>query len=157
MFHRRLTDEDKRELCSWRYAGEYAVYNLPSYEELLESRSGFMDPEQEAGYLAFLVDGLLTGFVHIMETPAQVLIGIGVRPELCGMGYGSQILNEACELIHRRFPAKPIVLVVRTWNLRAIRCYQRAGFRIDGPPYEMAVPDGRAEFFKMKKDSVPSF
>ena len=39
-FH-KMTEEEKSAACSWRYAGEYALYNMPPYEEDLRARSGF--------------------------------------------------------------------------------------------------------------------
>ena len=34
--YRPLTEADKREICDWKYEGEYELYNLPSYEEMRE-------------------------------------------------------------------------------------------------------------------------
>ncbi len=39
-----LTEADKREICSWRYDGEHAIYNLPSYEEMRQWKTGFLNP-----------------------------------------------------------------------------------------------------------------
>ena len=51
---RRMTEEDKRKICAWKYPGEYAIYNLPSYEEMRERKIGFLNPKTENNYLAFL-------------------------------------------------------------------------------------------------------
>lgn len=29
-----LAEDDKKEICSWKYEGDYEIYNLPSYEEM---------------------------------------------------------------------------------------------------------------------------
>ena len=150
-----LTEDDKRELCAWRYEGAYALYNLPPYEELRGAKRGFMDPRREADYRGFRVDGQLTGYVHIIEGPDGISIGIGVRPDCCGKGHGCRILKETCQALRARFPGKPLVLAVRTWNLRAIRCYQKAGFRAEGGPYEAVTPCGRGEFIRMVWDGRP--
>ena len=42
-----LTGEEKREICGWRYPGEYAVYNLPSWEEMTRKQMGFCHPARE--------------------------------------------------------------------------------------------------------------
>lgn len=42
MTNRYLTEKDKREICSWKYDGEYSIYNLPSFEEMKKLQSGFV-------------------------------------------------------------------------------------------------------------------
>ena len=32
MEYRQLTDNEKREVCAWRYARAYARYNLPPFD-----------------------------------------------------------------------------------------------------------------------------
>ena len=52
----------------------------------------------------------------------------------------------ACALSRRLFPGKPLYLEVRTWNTRAVRCYQKAGFRIDGEPIRQTTSLGEGLF-----------
>ena len=65
--YRPLTEADKREICDWKYEGDYALYNLPSFEEMQEQQMGFMDPASEKNYVAFLDGETLVGFVNILE------------------------------------------------------------------------------------------
>ena len=58
----------------------------------------------------------------------------------------------ACDLSRRLYPGKPIRLLVRTWNERAVRCYSRAGFRIIGEPVALTTPAGEGEFFRMEAE-----
>ncbi|MBQ9120124.1 MAG: GNAT family N-acetyltransferase [Lachnospiraceae bacterium] len=151
MLCRDITEEDKREICSWRYEGEYAIYNLPSYEEMCKAGSGFMNPQKEKNYRVFLVEDTLVGFVNRREESTEVLIGIGVRPNCCGKGFGRRILDEVYRTSKAQSPNKPLCLEVRTWNQRAIKCYQKAGFEIDGAPCELTTPSGTGMFVRMKK------
>lgn len=48
-----------------------------------------------------------------------------------------------------RFPNKSIVLEVRAWNKRAIKCYQSQGFKIIEIK-EIETPSGVGEFYVMK-------
>lgn len=146
---RSLTEEDKRQICSWNYEGIYALYNLPSYEVMKEKQQGFLNPKRAKNYLAFLDAEVLVGFVNILEEEAEVFIGIGVNPALCGQHYGRRILEEAYNLSKRLYPEKPLYLEVRSWNQRAISCYQHAGFHIDGEPYEMTTSIGPGTFYRM--------
>lgn len=40
-------------------------------------------------------------------------------------------------------------LEVRTWNRRAIRCYEKSGFYIDGQPFTQKTLSGEGRFFRM--------
>ena len=67
MLVRELTEGDKREICGWDYQGEYAIYNLPSYEEMEAKEQGFLNPRQEKNYRGFFEDDTLVGFVNLLE------------------------------------------------------------------------------------------
>ena len=32
LVYRNLSEDEKRQICAWKYGGEYDLYNLPSYE-----------------------------------------------------------------------------------------------------------------------------
>lgn len=149
--YRALTPEDKAELCAWHYEGEYAAYDFPPIEEILEKQMYFMNPSQEKNYLGWVVDDVLIGFTNLLEEDAGVFVGIGVNPAYTGQGWGKRILCAAYQLSKARCPGKPLYLEVRTWNKRAVRCYEGAGFAIDGEPYEMTTGMGPGIFYRMVK------
>lgn len=152
VMYRNLTDEDKRQICGWRYDGAYAMYNLPSYEDMKAQKIGFMDPKSQQNYFAFIDGDKLVGFVNILEEPTEVFLGVGANPALCNQHYGREMLALACDISKHRYPDKPLYLEVRTWNTRAVRCYQRAGFHIDGQPYELTTGIGEGIFYRMIKE-----
>ena len=150
--YRHLTDDDKQQICAWKYDGDYEMYNLPAYDEMQAKQIGFMNPKSEKNYLAFLDDGVLVGFVNILEEDSEVFIGIGVNPVLCGKHYGRRMLEQAYMVSKQKYPNKPLYLEVRTWNTRAVKCYERAGFRIDGTPYELTTGIGKGTFYRMVRE-----
>lgn len=145
-----LTESHKREICAWKYEGECAVYNLPPFEDLAARKAGFMNPDRESNFHGFTAGGRLVGYVNIAEEPWEIIIGVGVHPELCNQGYGRRILDAAKEYCREYIPGKPLCLEVRTWNERAIRCYKRAGFETVTEPYMKTTPSGKGTFYKMK-------
>ena len=147
--YRNLTEADKQQICAWEYTGEYKIYDLPSYDMMKAQQNGFMDPKNEKNYFAFLDGDVLVGFVNILEKDTEVFIGVGVDPLLCGKHYGRRMLEEAYHISKRLYPQKPMYLEVRTWNTRAVMCYQNAGFHIDGEPYELTTEIGTGTFFRM--------
>lgn len=152
LVYRNLANEDKRQICAWKYDGEYDIYNLPAYEEMQVRQIGFMNPKMEKNFYAFWDENVLVGFVNILEKEKAVFIGIGVKPDLCGKHYGQKMLMITYEISKGLYPKKPLYLEVRAWNMRAIKCYEKAGFQIVGEPYELTTSIGTGIFYRMMKE-----
>lgn len=147
----KIEETEKKTICSWKYDGAYAMYNLPSYEEMKQKQMGFCNPQKEQNFYTFYDQDLLVGFVNILEEEQEVFIGIGANPFLCGEGYGQQMLRDAYQISKKMYPDKPLYLEVRSWNERAVKCYKRAGFLIDGAEFEQTTPIGTGIFYRMIK------
>ena len=152
--HHIITDDEKFKICQWNYTDEYSVYNLLPYSELKEKKQGFFDPEKYKNYRTYYDGDVLIGYTNIAKKGDEIFIGIGVKPELCSMGYGEKILRLACEIANEMYPDKILALNVRSWNKRAIACYKKVGFEIDGEEFEQITPAGRGMFYKMIKQSL---
>ena len=146
-----MTEEEKQIVCSWKYPDEYALYNLPSYDEMKAKKMGFMNPDSAKNYYSFYDKDVYVGFVNILEESEEVFIGIGTNPDYCNKGYGQQMLQSAYEFSKKLYPAKPLYLVVREWNKRAIHCYEKAGFTIDGSAYQLETSIGVGTFYRMTR------
>ena len=143
----KTTAAEKRLICAWKYEGDYAIYNTPSYEEQLKTGRGFANPRNN--FYSFCQGPALIGYINLIEEAEEVFFGIGVDPTRCGQGYGQQITGLARQLSHRLYPGKPLYLEVRAWNARAVRCYEKAGFRIVGQPVQRTTPLGQGAFYHM--------
>lgn len=144
-----MTDEEKMVACSWKYKVDYEIYNLPSYRDMKDRKAGFMNPESQQNYHSFYDGDLYIGFVNILEEEREVFIGIGVNTEFCDKGYGQQMLKDAYLISKELYPDKPLYLEVRAWNKRAIHCYLKAGFEIEGSPYTLTTGIGTGTFYRM--------
>lgn len=141
------TEEEKILITEWKYEGEYSVYNAEPYEEQKKKGFGFANPQNH--FYSFYDEKKLIGFINLYEEKTEVFFGIGVKPEECGKGYGSQMTETACKISRRLFPGKPLYLEVRTWNQRAVRCYEKAGFHIAGEPIRQTTSAGEGVFYHM--------
>ncbi len=148
-FH-KTTEEEKQQICEWKYDGAYAVYNSISYEEQVKAQRGFANPKNN--FYSFSDGTQLIGYINLIEKETAVFFGVGVAPAFCGRGYGREICKAAIGLSHQLYPGKPVCLQVRTWNTRAVRCYEKAGFRIVGEPVRIATPIGEGLFYRMTAD-----
>ena len=145
--YHKTTEDEKYAITAWNYTADYAIYNSTPYEEQKQAQRGFANPENN--FYSFCDGETLVGFVNLSEEPTEVFFGIGVRPDCCGRGYGQQMTRIARELSRSLFPGKPLYLEVRTWNTRAVRCYEKAGFRISGAPIRQTTGIGEGEFYHM--------
>ncbi len=65
-----------------------------------------------------------------MPTTSEGLdVGIGMRPDLTGQGYGAPLLQAVLRFAARRYAPPGFRVTVASWNERALRLARRAGFR----------------------------
>lgn len=90
-------------------------------------------------------DGSLVGFAQFFPLGASVIrLGLGLRPDLCGQGLGPLLVRTIAEEALRRSPGCEVDLEVFTWNTRAVRTYEKAGFRSEDT-YMRPTPNGLME------------
>jgi len=147
--YRLLSEADKEAVSAWRYEGDYALYNTPPYSVQKAKGWSLANPAYAKCYYGYWDGDKLVGYTNIKEKSAAVFLGVGVAPESCSQGYGTQIMKLAVAQAKELYPGKPCYLEVRSWNRRAIRCYEKAGFVIQGEPFEMVTLSGPGQFIKM--------
>lgn len=145
-----LTGERAEELCGWRYAGPYAVYNSPPWEEVGALGRAVADESRRKNEFYALLDagGALCGFFRLFEESGELMLGLGMKPELCGLGYGGGAMETVLSEFRRRFPGRALSLEVRTFNRRAYACCRAAGFA-ETARYRKDTPFGGGEFVRM--------
>ncbi len=146
----RFTEEHAIEVTQWKYEGEYSMYNLPSWEEIKKNNFSLAKEDKRKNFISFIDDSKeLIGFINLLDEGDSVFFGIGIKPDYCGKGIGKEIINLGLQECKNRYNDKPIVLEVRTWNTRAVKCYESQGFNIvDTKKQKTHLGDG--EFFVMK-------
>ena len=145
--HHRTTEEEKYSITNWKYEGKYSIYNEKPYEEHKRNHYGFANHQNN--FFSFLENENLIGFINLYEEDTEIFFGIGVNPEFCNKGYGQQMTKTARIISHTLFPAKPLYLEVRTWNTRAVHCYEKAGFHIVGSEISQTTSIGEGVFYHM--------
>lgn len=147
--YHQMREEEKEQICNWKYPGEYGIYDLPSYKEMQEKKFAFGNPREAKNFYSYFDGEQLIGFINLVEEANEVFIGIGVEPAKCGNGYGQKMLKSASEISRQLYPGKQLYLEVRTWNKRAVHCYEKAGFVIDGGCREQKTYAGDGTFYRM--------
>ncbi|MBB3113796.1 RimJ/RimL family protein N-acetyltransferase [Paenibacillus phyllosphaerae] len=138
-----LTAAHAESLCSWRYEPPYDFYRWLSWEEIQAQGREFGDPDIRRDQYAAALDehGQLVGFAQFFPLLGVTRLGLGLRPDLCGQGSGIALVRVVVAEALRRSPSHEIDLEVHSWNRRAIRVYERAGFAITDT-YELPAPGG---------------
>lgn len=146
----KLTEVQAKEISNWTYDGDYSIYNLPAWEQMIQEKYSLSDDTKRERYIGFVNEHKeLVGFVNLLDQGDSVFFGIGVNPKVCGIGLGKLITKMALIESQNRFPNKPVVLEVRTWNKRAVSCYKSQGFNIIATK-EQETKLGLGEFYVMK-------
>jgi len=125
---RQMTDGDARRISRWHYEPPYDFYDATSdqgdLEELLD-----VERRQGAYFSAFDEDGSLVGFFQFESKGKTVDVGLGLRPDFTGRGLGVEYVLAGLEFARELFSPERFTLSVNSFNERAIRVYERAGFR----------------------------
>ncbi len=145
-----LLPQHGQAICDWSYAPPYDLYRWPAWEDMQKDGIEFGDPVIRAAQYASVLDGdgALIGFAQFFPMSGVTRLGLGLRPDLCGRGLGAGLAELIAKEAERRAPHDEIDLEVLSWNKRAIRAYEKAGFRITDT-YARRTPTGYADFHCM--------
>jgi RimJ/RimL family protein N-acetyltransferase len=133
-----MTLEHARLIAAWRYQGPYAAYNFDGdAAELLGTRSPFFAAHDERGELVGFCCFGTTAEIGDVGPPRlftgadrTLSVGLGLRPDLTGqgLGLGLAFVRAILDFARESFAPEAFRLFVLTWNHRARRVYERAGF-----------------------------
>jgi len=125
-----MNEQDAHAIAGWHYEGPYTFYDwtqdADDLAELLNPRSW-----EEKYYAVLDEQGELAGFFSFTKEGEAVEIGLGLRPDLTGKGkgIGLEFVKAGLEFARNKYTASAFRLRVATFNRRAIRVYEKAGFR----------------------------
>ena len=146
---RQMTQADAEEIAAWRYEPPYSFYDATADEDDLRL---LLDAESREGRNFGVCDddGTLVGFFEYKPRAADVELGLGLRPDLTGRGLGVEFVEAALAFGRERFRPAAFRLAVATFNRRAIRVYERAGFE-PVREYDHATNGGIHRFLEMAR------
>jgi ribosomal-protein-alanine N-acetyltransferase len=135
-------------ITNWHYEGIYAFYDMDQDVEDLEE---LLNPHSWADKYHAVVNEcneLIGFFCFNQEEIGVVTIGLGLRPDHTGKGLGQAFVEAGLEFAKEKFNPTTFCLSVATFNQRAIRIYERIGFKSDGV-FINETNGGRYEFLRM--------
>lgn len=139
---RVATEEDFEHLADWWVEGEWAVLQQgtirPQGREALKDvfrRWSKNDTPTGAGFSVVDAEGSFLGHATLFgaELPARIAtFAIMLIPSAVGHGYGSEAARLMLRYAFDELGVNKVELHVWSFNARAIRAYERAGFRREG-------------------------
>lgn len=134
-----MTENSAAQIASWKYPPPYELYsfggNAAEREELLNGLhfAAYQASlgEEPCGFIALGWSAQIQdpGLRKIYDDEAYTDIAFGLRPDLCGRGYGAVFVQSAVDFTRSLFPEDGIRLTVACENKRACRLYEKLGFR----------------------------
>lgn len=145
-----ICDEDIADIIKWHYDKPYDCYNFPDYSVMKKQNWAIINEKINTNEFKSVFKGnILIAFFRVQKLSNYLLLSLGLKPEFCGKGNGVEILIEMIKNILSYENFIPIKLNVRTFNVRAIKCYKAIGFRIS-KKFTAKVFDENIDFFEME-------
>jgi [ribosomal protein S18]-alanine N-acetyltransferase len=128
------------EIVNWQYGPPFELYDGDGIPPNNPER--FFEVRDERGEL--------TGFYYFERRGDAVFYGLGLRPDLTGRALGEQFVRDGLAFARERFGTRKIILDVAAFNDRAIKVYERTGFRETGRSVRRFERWGNLEFVDME-------
>lgn len=146
---KEMEEKEAVAISLWHYEEPYTFYDLKSD---LDNAKEFLDFTQRPKDKYISVNdefGNLVGFFEFTLNSNAVVMGLGMKPDLTGKGHGLDFVSAGIEFVTARFRPEVIRLLVVSFNRRAQRVYERAGFKHTG---EVMIANdlGKNEFLEME-------
>ncbi|HEX5440620.1 MAG TPA: GNAT family protein [Ktedonobacterales bacterium] len=144
---------DARQISRWRYEGVYAFYDQDTLPLLLVAL--VRAPLRMVGFEAFVVyddarkpGDRRIGIFTFIRRGDSIEIGLAMRPDLTGRGLGLAFVEAGMDFARARYAPTRFTLDVATFNERARKVYERAGFR-PAETFIRSARGGPREFLAM--------
>ena len=134
-----MTEKAAEFIAKWQYPTPYEDYSFTDcqaeIDDLLAGLHFAVYDEKNSLPCGFLAIGWAAQLYDVDEEISAIYgdesytdIGFGLRPDLCGMGLGQELVTAAISYVNELFDDNRVRLTVASSNLRAVRLYNKMGF-----------------------------
>ncbi len=129
---------DILRLMNWTYPHPYSCYDISTDErEMLEFLNGdyyavYRGRDNLIGFFCLRSSARLPEAESLGVYSGDALdFGLGMRPDLIGKGTGFEFVQAGIQFFKKTVRPRVLRLTVATFNIRAIKVYERCGFTVD--------------------------
>lgn len=129
---RPMTVDEAEHVATWRYNGDWSIYNLESAQSLINEISGYYSIVFDDNLIGFCCIGDAARVAGMTEEPATLDLGVGMDPKHVGRGHGAAFGEAVLRFLSQTHPTKALRAVVQSWNERSLQLTRRLGFEDAG-------------------------
>ncbi len=150
---RPMVEEDVEKMQAWRPFTDplYSLWNRPSHssDNYIRFQAQVDDPSRR-WYAVEDLSGRLVGRLSLRRISRRksAHLGITLGADYVGQGYGTDAIRTFLVYYFRELSFEALYLDVAAPNRRAIRCYEKCGFKHISSHYRGVGSDGRLAFLK---------
>lgn len=148
--------DEAKQISKWVYKEQYSIYSMDGSEECInELLNGWYFSASDTknalvGYYCFGEAAQVPAGnqFEVYASKDFIDIGLGIKPDLCGHGFGADFLTNGLEFAKKKLSVNGFRLTVAAFNKRAIKVYEKAGFKKVNSFYRISDA-GKTEFWVM--------
>lgn len=123
-----MEKDEALEITKWHYESTYSFYDLENDQDDLQEFLNLENTPNKSFFSALNENMELAGFFELTHREDCIEVGLGMRPDLTGMGMGLSFVQSGMKFLRTNYPIRKIKLLVLSSNKRAQIVYERAGF-----------------------------
>ncbi|MGT2802002.1 GNAT family N-acetyltransferase [Streptococcus henryi] len=144
-----MTQTTAEEIANtWKYQPPYDFYDMTAdpedYAELISSQA------RGHHYFQVIRNGALVGFASFFENGAELTVGLGMKPDYVGQGWGRPFFQAIEDFAREKYSFQKLVLEVAAFNQRAQKLYHNMGFEAQAH-FQQKTNGGIYDFVRMEK------
>ena len=145
-----LTKDTAKEIAQWEYEAPYDAYSFKGHDDEYLMDESTWGTEQ----FCLVEGGVILGQVACQFENDDLWVGWSMAPHFCGRGNGAVFVDRCVrELRQIKAHAGRVLLRVSVRNKRAIKAYQKAGFRyVETIQDEIAYSEYIEDFWVMERE-----
>ena len=133
-----ITQKYDQQILTWTYDPPFDLYDLIS-----DDLPGLLNPDYRyhvvlneegelVGFCCFGEDARVPGGDYSRGEPGVLDLGVGLRPDLTGQGYGKGIVDTILEYGSRTYNPEVFRVTVAAFNQRSLKTFRTLGFKDKG-------------------------
>lgn len=126
---KKPTENDAKKIATWKYDGIYSFYDNDKTEAKQQWVLNIHNEENT--FVMYNENNELIGNCSFSydDDDKEYMLGVQMRPDLTGKGMGTEVVTAILNFGRETYKFNELVLLVAKFNKRAIKIYERLGFK----------------------------